>query len=73
MEENMIRGGILSMQIDNETKTKLFKWLDNRTIKIEELIEKFEEEIEKDGTLTKLNSYDLLRAVINDLEELLED
>ena len=38
-----------------------------------ELIEKFEEEIEKDGTLTKLNSYDLLRAVINDLEELLED
>ena len=27
MEENMIRGAILSMQVDNNTKTKLFKYL----------------------------------------------
>lgn len=73
MEENMIRGGILAMQIDNKSKEKLFNWLDNRNLKIEELIEKYEEEIEKDGVLTKLNSYDLMRAVINNLEELLEE
>ena len=29
MEENMIRGAILSMQVDNNTKTKLFKYLSN--------------------------------------------
>lgn len=29
MEENMIRGAILSMQVDNNTKTKLFKYLTN--------------------------------------------
>jgi len=29
MEENMIRGGILAMQVDNDTKTKLFNYLDN--------------------------------------------
>ena len=29
MEENMIRGGILAMQVDNETKIKLFDYLDN--------------------------------------------
>lgn len=27
MEENMIRGAILAMQVDNKTKTKLFKYL----------------------------------------------
>ena len=29
MEENMIRGAILAMQVDNETKIKLFDYLDN--------------------------------------------
>lgn len=29
MEENMIRGAILAMQVDNDTKTKLFNYLDN--------------------------------------------
>ena len=29
MEENMIRGAILAMQVDNNTKTKLFKYLTN--------------------------------------------
>ena len=27
MEETMIRGAILAMQVDNNTKTKLFKYL----------------------------------------------
>lgn len=40
--------------------------------KIREIKNIYENEIEKDGILTKLNSYDLLRAVINRLEELLE-
>ena len=29
MEENMIRGAILAMQVANNTKTKLFKYLTN--------------------------------------------
>ena len=29
MEENMIRGAILAMQVDNNTKTKLFDYLNN--------------------------------------------
>ena len=29
MEENMIRGAILAMQVDNSTKTKLFEYLNN--------------------------------------------
>ena len=29
MEENMIRGAILAMRVDNETKTKLFNYLDS--------------------------------------------
>ncbi len=29
MEKNMIRGAILAMQVDNDTKTKLFNYLDN--------------------------------------------
>ena len=28
MEEDMIRGAILAMEVDNATKTKLFKYLD---------------------------------------------
>ena len=28
MENNMIRGAILAMQVDNDTKTKLFNYLD---------------------------------------------
>jgi len=28
MENNMIRGAILAMQVDNATKTKLFNYLD---------------------------------------------
>ena len=28
MENNMIRGAILAMQVDNNTKTKLFNYLD---------------------------------------------
>lgn len=28
MESNMIRGAILAMQVDNETKNKLFNYLD---------------------------------------------
>lgn len=29
MEENMIRGAILAMQVDNNTKTKLFDYLNS--------------------------------------------
>ena len=29
MEENMIRGAILAMQVDNNTKTKLFNYLNS--------------------------------------------
>ena len=29
MEENMIRGAILAMQVDNKTKTKLFDYLND--------------------------------------------
>lgn len=29
MEENMIRGAILAMPVDNNTKTKLFNYLNN--------------------------------------------
>lgn len=29
MEENMIRGAILAMQVDNNTKTKLFEYLNS--------------------------------------------
>ena len=41
--------------------------------KIREIKNIYENEIEKDGILTKLNSYDLLRAVINRIEDLLEE
>ena len=36
MEEKMIRGGILAMQVDNDTKTKLFKHLDTLERKSQE-------------------------------------
>ena len=29
MEENMIRGAILAMQVDNKTKTRLFEYLES--------------------------------------------
>jgi len=29
MEENMIRGAILAMHVENDTKTKLFDYLNN--------------------------------------------
>lgn len=29
MEENMIRGAILALQVENDTKTKLFDYLNN--------------------------------------------
>ena len=39
---------------------------------LDELIKKYENEINNDGPLTKTNNYNTLRAVINDLEELTE-
>lgn len=41
--------------------------------KIRETSKFFEKEIKEDGVLTKLNNYDLLRAVINRLQDLLEE
>ena len=41
--------------------------------KILALSNKYENEIDKNGILTRLNQFDLLRVVINDLDELLEE
>lgn len=40
--------------------------------KLNELIDKYENEIKNDGVLTKLDTYSALRAVINDLKGLIE-
>lgn len=40
---------------------------------LNELVDKYENEIKNDGPLTKLDTYSTLRAVINDLEELIEE
>ena len=41
MEENMIRGAILAMRVDNNTKTKLFDYLNNlEELKVEHKIMK---------------------------------
>jgi len=39
---------------------------------LNKLVDKYENEIKNDGPLTKLDAYSTLRAVINDLEELME-
>lgn len=41
--------------------------------KIKELSNKYENEIDKTGFLVRLNQFNLLRVVINDLDELLEE
>ena len=41
MEENMIRGAILAMHVENDTKTKLFDYLNNlEQMKVEHKIMK---------------------------------
>ena len=66
MEENMIRGAILAMQVDNNTKTKLFKYLTN----LEEL--KTEHKIMK-RILVKNNLWETLLNDDEFIEHLKED
>ena len=66
MEENMIRGAILAMQLDNKTKTKLFKYLTN----LEEL--KTEHKIMK-RILVKNNLWETLLNDVEFIEHLEED
>ena len=66
MEENMIRGAILAMQVDNNTKTKLFKYLTN----LEEL--KTEHKIMK-RILVKNNLWETLLNDDEFIEHLEED